>query len=193
MLQLLLIRPGATEYDRQGRIQGTLDIPLCEDGRQQVESLVGEVRTAGPAAVYSSPCQSAEQTAELLAAGLELKVKTIDKLQNLDYGLWQGMLVDDVKTKQPKVYRQWQEQPETVCPPEGETVAVAKQRVAEGLKKLLKRHKNDPAVVIVAPEPVASLVRHLLMQQELGDFWNAAGGCGSLEVLDLSAAPAGAL
>ena len=193
MLQLLLIRPGATEYDRQGRIQGTLDIPLSEDGRQQVEALDESVRDANVEAVYSSPCQSAAQTAELLAAGLELKVKAVEKLQNLDYGLWQGMLVDDVKTKQPKVYRQWQDQPETVCPPQGETVTAAKQRVAEALKKLLKRHKNDRAVAIVAPEPVASVIRHLLLQRELGDFWDAAGGCGSLEVIDLQEAPVAAL
>ena len=32
------------------------------------------------------------------------------------------MLFDEVKSKQPRVYRQWQEQPDTVCPPEGETL-----------------------------------------------------------------------
>ena len=37
MFQILLIRPGSTEYDQQGRVQGTLDIPLCEDGRQEAE------------------------------------------------------------------------------------------------------------------------------------------------------------
>ena len=42
MDQILLIRPGTTEYDQQGRVQGTLDIPLCEDGRQEVEAMVGE-------------------------------------------------------------------------------------------------------------------------------------------------------
>ena len=44
MFQILLIRPGATEYDQQGRIQGTLDIPLCEDGRRQVEAMIEELR-----------------------------------------------------------------------------------------------------------------------------------------------------
>lgn len=193
MLQLLLIRPGATEYDQQGRIQGTLDIPLSEDGRQQVQALAESVRELQIAALYASPCQSAEQTAELLAEDLQLKAKTVDKLQNLDYGLWQGLLVEEVKTKQPKVYRQWQEQPESVCPPQGETVVAAKGRVAEALKKLLKRHKGDSAVAIVSPEPVASMIRHLLLQQELGDFWNATGGCGSLEVIDLEQSPVAAL
>ena len=27
MVQIVLIRPGSTDYDQQGRIQGTLDVP----------------------------------------------------------------------------------------------------------------------------------------------------------------------
>ena len=50
-------------------------------------------------------------------------------MQNLNQGLWQGMLVEDVRHKQPKVYRQWQEQPENVCPPEGEMLEQADERV----------------------------------------------------------------
>src|SRR6188508_1085817 len=129
MVQILLIRPGTTEYDQQKRVQGTLDIPLCEDGRQQVETLVDALRDQPVAAIYASPCQSADQTAEALAEALDLKVKTIDKLQNLDQGLWQGMLVLDVHSNQPKVYREPQDPVETVCPPQGQTLCPDKQRV----------------------------------------------------------------
>ena len=39
------------------------------------------------------------------------------------------MLVSDVKRKQPRVYKRWQEQPESVCPPEGEMLGEADERV----------------------------------------------------------------
>jgi probable phosphoglycerate mutase len=162
MVRVLLIRPGATEYDQQGRVQGTLDVPLCEDGRQEVEKMVEELRGQPVAALYVSPCQSAEQTAEALGAALNLKGKTIEKLQNVDQGLWQGLLVDEVKAKQPRVYRQWQEQPETVCPPQGETLGMARQRVQGALTKLLKKHKADSLLAIVSPEPLASVIRNVL-------------------------------
>ncbi|MEM6799332.1 MAG: histidine phosphatase family protein, partial [Planctomycetota bacterium] len=158
MQRILLVRPGATEYDRQGRIQGTIDMPLCDDGRQQVEASVDAIAAEAPVAIYSSPCQAAVETAAAIAGERKLKPKTLDKLKNLDHGLWQGMLIDDVRSKQPKVFRQWQEQPETVCPPEGETVMAAMQRVAGVLKKLLKKHK-DETIALVTPEPLASVVR----------------------------------
>jgi probable phosphoglycerate mutase len=175
MVRVLLIRPGATEYDQQGRVQGTLDVPLCEDGRQEVEKMVDEVREQPVSAIYASPGQSAAQTAEALAAAFKLKTKTVDKLQNLDHGLWQGMLVEEVKTKQPRVYRQWQEQPETVCPPQGETLGAARQRVQAALAKLFKKHKSDVLVAIVSPEPLASVIRHVLGDGEWGDLWH----CGN--------------
>jgi len=185
MVQILLIRAGTTEYDQQGRVQGTLDIPLCEDGRQEVEAMVEELRKQPISAIYASPCQAAEQTAEALAGALDLKIKPIEKLQNLDHGLWQGMLVSDVKSKQPKVYRQWQEQPENVCPPQGETLGSAQQRVQAALGKILKRHKADRLLAIVAPEPLASVIRHIVRQDEWGDLWQSATSSAQWQLIDV--------
>jgi probable phosphoglycerate mutase len=185
MVQLLLIRPGTTEYDQQGRVQGTLDIPLCEDGRQEVEAMIGELRKQPIDAIYACPSESARQTAEALAATLDLKVKTVDKLHNVDHGLWQGMLVTDVKTKQPKVYRQWQEQPETVCPPQGETLCCAKQRVQTALAKLLKKHKSDGLLALVVPEPLASVICHVLRHDDWGDLWQCSAATARWELIEV--------
>ena len=38
MVQIVLIRPGSTDYDEQGRIQGTLDIPLNDQGADEVQT-----------------------------------------------------------------------------------------------------------------------------------------------------------
>ncbi|TWT89030.1 Phosphoserine phosphatase 1 [Pseudobythopirellula maris] len=183
MLTILLVRPGATDYDMQGRIQGTLDIPLSEDGLRQVQACLEGVRALSPVAVYHGPCESAEQTAQLLSAEMGLRPKAMPSLRNLDHGLWQGMLVSDVKTKQPKVYRQWQEQPETVCPPQGETVLDAKARVAEGLRKLMKKHKEGTVAVVVA-EPMASVFRHVLKHDGLSGFWKLSEKCGMWESIE---------
>lgn len=185
MFQILLVRPGTTEYDQQGRVQGTLDIPLCEDGRQEVEAMVSQLREQPITAVYSSPNQSAQQTAEALAAAIDMKVKTIDKFENLDHGLWQGMLVSDVKAKQPKVYRQWQEQPETVCPPQGETLSDAKERVQAALARLVKKHKAEGLLALVVPEPLASVVRKVLRQDDWGDLWHCSEAAAKWELIQV--------
>jgi len=171
MLDIILIRPGATEYDCQGRVQGTLDIPLCDQGRDEVSALIQQLRDQEFTAVYTSPSQAAQQTAQALADDRDLRRRLLEKLQNLNHGLWQGMLVDDVKLKQPKVYRKWLEQPNSVCPPEGETVASATSRAEAVLAKLIKKHKKGP-IALVVPEPMASIVRQVLQPGEWGDLWD---------------------
>jgi broad specificity phosphatase PhoE len=167
MLSIMLIRSGRTEYDCQGRIQGMLDVPLSEDGRREVEAGAAEL-TARPVelkAIYAGPCRSAQETAEILAEPLKLKVKTIETLHNLNQGLWQGMLFDDVKSKQPKVYRQWQDKPDSVRPPEGESLQEARERLKAALAKLAKKHKTG-TIAVVMGQPLANVLRCMLQNRQ---------------------------
>lgn len=183
MLRVVLVRPGATDFDEQRRIKGNLDIPLNEFGTDQIARAASELAGEGIEAVYCSPCQSAVESGRVLAQSLGARVKTIPNLRNLDHGLWQGKLIDEVKATQRKVYRQWQEQPDTVCPPEGEMLENARTRVQQALDKLLKKHKRGTIAVVVS-EPLASLVRCHLSQGDLGDLWQAETACGSWQIID---------
>ena len=80
MLTILLIRSGTTEFDAQGRIQGTLDVPLCEEGRRQAQATAVELaaRPTPIDALYAGPCLSAQQTAEIVGDRLDLKHKTLE-------------------------------------------------------------------------------------------------------------------
>ncbi len=172
MVQIVLIRPGSTDYDVQGRIQGTLGIPLNEQGKEEVEQMIGQLEGRGIETVYCSDTEPAVQTAEMIGAALDARVKKMQHMANLDHGLWQGMLIDEVRHKQPKVYRQWQEQPDCICPPEGEMLASARQRVQATMTKLLKKHKSG-TIALVVPEPLASVVRCFLGCGQLGNLWTA--------------------
>jgi probable phosphoglycerate mutase len=184
MLEIILIYPGSTDYDQQERIQGTLDIPLNAQGNAEVAGVVDQLREKGIEMVYTPPSEPALETAKAIAKGLGTKLKKLDRMQNLDHGLWQGMRIEDVRQKQPKVYRQWQEQPENVCPPGGEMLSQAEERVRNGIIRLLKRH-NEGVIGLVVPEPLASLVRCFLQQGELGNLWKVTNGRGHWEVLEV--------
>jgi broad specificity phosphatase PhoE len=185
MLKIILIRPGATDFDQQGRIKGTLDVPMNAKGNEQVARTIGELLDLKIDAVYCAPCQSCEGTAEALIVGRETKLKRLTDLKNVDHGLWHGKLIEEVKQLQPKVYRQWQDRPETVCPPQGEPVASAQQRVSSTLAKLRKRHQ-DGTIALVASEPLASIIRSQLRDTELGNLWKVECDAGGWEVFKVS-------
>jgi probable phosphoglycerate mutase len=185
MLKILLIRPGATDFDEQGRIKGTLDIPLNDKGTSQVAKTIDELAGEEIDAIYISPCQCCEQTAELFTKSREIKVKSLKGLTNLNHGLWHGKRIEEVKQQQPKVYRQWQEHPETVCPPEGERLSDVTIRVETALAKLMKKHK-DGVIALVVPEPLTSVIASLLNESTLGDLWQAECRGGGWEAFQLT-------
>jgi probable phosphoglycerate mutase len=183
-MRIVLVRPGTTDFDEQGRIKGTLDVPMNANGNEQVARTIGELSELRIDAVYYAPCQCCEQTAEALAVGRDTRVRSLSGLKNIDHGLWHGKLIEEVKQLQPKVYRLWQEQPETVCPPAGESIASAQQRVATALAKLNKKH-SDETIALVTSEPLASVIRSQLRDTQLGDLWKVECDAGGWEVFEV--------
>ncbi|HTM77090.1 MAG TPA: histidine phosphatase family protein [Devosia sp.] len=181
---MVLIRPGATDFDEQGRIKGTLDIPLNEQGNTEVAQTISELADVPVEMVYSAPCQAALQTAEAVAAARRAKCKTVEELRNLDHGLWHGKLIEEVRQCQPKVYRQWQEHPETVCPPGGETLGEAQDRLRASIGRIIKKHRSG-VIAVVMPEPAASLVRCFLSDTELGNLWKAECDHGGWQLIEV--------
>ncbi|HEU5118228.1 MAG TPA: histidine phosphatase family protein [Isosphaeraceae bacterium] len=164
-LQVVLIRPGATVYDEQNRVQGVLDIPLSERGQAEAVDLASRLADARLSALYCGPSESVVKTAEIVGRHLGLRPKRLDDLRNLDQGLWQGLQLDEIKRRNLKLFRQWLDDPRTICPPEGETVEDALDRVRGALKPLIKRHQNE-VIGLVVGEPLAQLLACFLRKQE---------------------------
>jgi probable phosphoglycerate mutase len=170
MLEIILIRPGSTEYDRQGRIQGSLDIPLSDEGRSEAARTSKELQGRELETIYASPCQAASETGEILAADLSAKLKKIDQLRNLDLGLWQGLTLEEVRLKHPRVFRQWYDDPLSVSPPNGEPASDGIRRIEPALSKLLRKHKAC-TIGLILPEPLAGLARAFLTHEDLTNLW----------------------
>jgi broad specificity phosphatase PhoE len=173
MTRIVLIRPGSTDYDMQNRIQGTLDIPLNAKGTEEAAQLAEQLNSLALQRIFSCRGQSSEETARVIGKRLGIRFRKLDKLANVNQGLWQGLQVEELKRKHPRVYRQWCESPTTVCPPGGETVADAYERVAQVLKPILKRHR-DEVFGLVALDPLASVIRCYLSGQDPNQLWGSS-------------------
>ncbi len=184
MLRIVVIQPGSTDFDEQGRIKGSLDLPLSLNGAGQVARTAEQLATEPIEAIYASPSQSAMQTAQSIAENRKLRVRRVQQLRNLDHGLWHGKLIDEVKQNQPRIYRQGMENPAAFCPPEGESLASVRQRARTVLAKLMKKHKTG-TVALVVPEPLASLVRGILRDGELQNVWKAEQDCGDWTLIEI--------
>lgn len=165
MSTIVLIRAGSTDYNAEHRLLGMLDVPLNDRGRAEVVKIVDELQRRGirPELLLTSPVNPASGTGHAVATALGgLKVRELPELQNVNQGLWQGLPEAEVRRRFPRFFRTGKEDPTAICPPEGETLSDACQRLEEVLCRAIRRYQ---VLAIVAPEPLATVIRCTLQHR----------------------------
>ena len=168
-LNFLLVRAGSTDLDDQGRITGSLDMPLSDSGEKEARETAVQLDPFEIDAIFSASCLAAQQTAQQLSRNGEIRVRVEESLVNLNHGLWHGKCLDELKVTQPRLYRQWQENPESICPPGGETIEDVRSRVKSVLKRICRKYKVG-TVAIVAPDPLFSIIRSEIDDSDIRDL-----------------------
>jgi phosphoserine phosphatase len=171
MNHLYIVRTGETTWEAQGRLDNLSGMPLSEAGQQAARLAGKQLVPHEPGVLFAGPGEAEQQTAELMAEDLELKVRSGKNLAEVDFGLWQGLTVEEIRQRQPRLYKQWREDPGSVRPPGGETLPDACHRVYRAVKQLLRREKNETIVLILRPT-VLGLLRCKLDGEELHELWS---------------------
>lgn len=181
--QIILVRAANTEFDDQNRIVGTLDIPLSVRGQAEMSGWANELRDRQIEVIYAAAGAASRETARYLGDELNVKVKVLEDLTNLNFGLWQGLQEAEVRRKHPKLYKQWEESPIAICPPNGETVEEVLQRVQKEIKPVLKKAHHG-VVLLVAPDPLRQILRCFLKDADLTKVWDCPSG-SAWETIDV--------
>jgi broad specificity phosphatase PhoE len=131
--RLILIRHGESTWNFEERLQGQLDPPLSERGREQALGLKGLVDAVGvpPERVISSDLGRARETAELL--GLEPAVFD-PAWREIDVGEWGGRVAAEVDGESDELTN-WRGGPRTA--PGGETWDEFAARVSDAVDELV--------------------------------------------------------
>lgn len=177
VFRLLLIRSGSTDWDEQNHLAGAADHPLCETGRASFgvgHDATGEVDLR---CVLCGEDQASEESARLFAGTVGAKVRVYPELGEADLGLWQGLRMDQIKERSPRIYKQWCDDPLSLSPPEGEPLREAQDRLlsalARGMERAAKNSKSATPAIAAVLRPVAfGLVRARLIGDSSIACWS---------------------
>ena len=84
------VRHGETDYNKDNKIMGQIDIPLNEVGLQQAQLVAKTLQHLEISQIVSSPLKRARQTSEIIASTINKPVTTIDELMQNYLGIWEG-------------------------------------------------------------------------------------------------------
>ena len=89
------MRHGETDWNRDGLIQGSTDVPLNEAGRAQAVAAARVLAGRGITAIWSSPMQRARETASVVAAALGIGVTVEPGLREAAFGTQEGQVMGE--------------------------------------------------------------------------------------------------
>lgn len=158
-MRTLLLRHGATAASTDGWMNGAADEPLTDNGREQARQVAQALaaREERPDAVVSSPFQRARETAEVVAAALDLSVREEADLREVDFGSWEGLSLVDIAAKFPAELQQWTSDPDA-APPDGESLGDVRRRAGRTRDKLLARYPGKTVLVVAHGLLLAAMV-----------------------------------
>ncbi len=168
---LTLIRCGETAWDAEGRLHGRSDLPLSIDGRTCVTADATGLSGRRITMVCHPPDDAATETAQIVAGSADGKAKVVADLTDPDLGVLEGMSAQEFADRFPKRYKQWQDDPLSLTPPEGEELVEARARVLSAIGRLTRRSRTDEIAVVLHPVALG-LMRCWLADRPAADLWS---------------------
>ena len=158
-MQIVLVRHGATDWNLQGRCQGSSDRTLSDAGIRQAEQTAALLGKENLHAIYSSHLQRARQTAELISEPHDLPVLVEEELRELDHGELEGLTFNEIKTRYAEFLARWRTEPAEIRVPGGERLADVAERAWSGLNQIVRRHLEAEHIVVVSHNfPILGIV-----------------------------------
>ena len=157
---IYFVRHGETKWNVERRLQGRLDSPLTERGRQHALAnalalIEAEVSTLP---FFVSPLRRARATLEIIREriGLAEDGYSVDeRLAEVRFGDWEGLTFKEIESNFPEQWAERQRSKWTHAPPNGESFAQASER----LKAWAGELRGD--AVVVAHGAVGRILRGL--------------------------------
>jgi phosphoserine phosphatase len=189
-VRLLLVRHGETDWNRQGRFQGQIDVPLNDNGRVQAGHAAQFLGTIPLNFAYSSPMLRPKETAEIILQQqpnpLELLLR--DGLREISHGLWEGKFESEIESEFPGQLQQWHQTPETVQMPEGENLQQVWDRATVAWDTLVAEMAQAgdelQTGLVVAHDATNKVILSYVLGVGTDYFWQFKQGNGAVSVID---------
>ncbi|MGA1409984.1 MAG: histidine phosphatase family protein [Prochlorotrichaceae cyanobacterium] len=189
-VRLLLVRHGETQWNREQRFQGQIDVPLNDNGLAQADKVAQFLQDVPLDFAITSPLLRPKQTAEAIVAhhpGVELTDEP--GLKEIGHGLWEGKLESEIVAEYGDLLADWKAHPETVQMPEGENLQQVWDRSVAAWEKIVETAPAGSTGLVVAHDAVNKVILCSVLGLAPKDIWAIKQGNGGVTIVDYSGKP----
>ena len=183
--RIILIRHGETNWNKEGRFQGQIDIPLNEKGKEQASKASQYLEEIEFTKAFSSSMKRPYETAKIILKNNNIQIEKIESLVEINHGLWEGKLEEEIKQIWPEMLRDWHERPESVTMPEGESIKQVSDRAISAWNHICNSQKEKDTTLLVAHDAVNKTLLCHILGLSYSDIWMIKQGNGGITVIDI--------
>ena len=148
MTDLLFIRHGETDWNRQQRFQGQIDVPLNATGMAQAARVAERLAADRHDALFSSDLQRARETAAPLGAAWRMPPLALPGFREQNFGVLEGLDVPTIQARHPDLWQRWLEHRADFALPGGESLRQFHARVMAAVRELAAAHAGARLAVV---------------------------------------------
>ncbi|WP_009631881.1 histidine phosphatase family protein [Synechocystis sp. PCC 7509] len=186
-VRLLLVRHGETEWNRQTKFQGQIDVPLNDNGRSQSRLAQKFLKDIEFDFAFSSPMLRPKETAEIiLQSHPQIELQLLDGLREIGHGLWEGKLETEIEQTYPGELEKWRTVPQEIQMPEGENLEQVRKRSIEAWQQIVNYAllQQSQTGLVVAHDATNKVLLCHVLGLDNQYFWNFRQGNGAVSVID---------
>ena len=188
-IRMLLVRHGETQWNREKRFQGQIDVPLNPHGQEQGRKTAQFLQEVPIDRAVTSPLLRPKETAELiLEKHPDVTLELSENLKEISHGLWEGKLESEIALDYATELDQWKRSPHVVQMPEGENLQQVWERAIAAWQEILESTPIQPGkvttVMVVAHDAINKAILCHLADWGPEQFWVFKQGNGAVSVID---------
>lgn len=183
-IRLILVRHGETDYNRNHRFQGRINVPLNKTGQDQAGALALALKNETLTAIYSSPLSRSIETARHIKA-LHPSTPLIEEegLLEMDLGDFDGMDSDLWAEQNQDFLKVWLERPGSLKMPGGESLEEVQIRALSTIDRITRVYPAQSTILLSSHNFVNLTILCHASQIPLDRFRKLKQGTGSFSVL----------
>lgn len=146
MMRIIFLRHGETSWNRENRVQGRQDVPLNQNGIYQIQQIAkhflhNQIRFSK---ICTSPLIRAKQSAEICSQILGVPIEIEPKFQERGFGELEGKTMEFIEKRYFVNCEEITDSPYSV-----ESQKEVRQRVSEGLHKLINNSGENKEILVI--------------------------------------------
>ena len=181
MTELLFIRHGETDHNKNRLFYGHLDPDINQTGIDQLNKTKLKLQKFEEKidVVFCSDLRRCRQSLEILEISDKVKRNFTKELREINFGILEGKTYKEIEDENPHYIEQIENNWKYFKVKNGESVFELQNRIVKKIEEIIKNYQDKKILVVVHGGVIQSLISYYLTKN-LDFYWNFKVDNGSI-------------